>query len=1108
MAESSFKLVFPENQKKDSNLPTTDALAFDDLGDFIEERERIKREAEKRIETSLRVDYSDFANHVFFDSAVSKFGVAKSRLLNQYPFNGNREDKDAFHLTGSDYEEYVFEQWPRDVSYVDFNINGGSQAIKAEDVDSKLHMGTSSLFVSAWINAQMSAAAARMNISFDRSGSTGKFVGHELYIQPNTEVLTFSMRSGSDVKTADTDYSTFAASWHHVAGMYDSTAQEIYLYIDGQLKDTTATTFGPLEHNEHVLYVGSNNLDLGHFSGSIDEYRLAHTASELWLTKNYNRDITAEDYLKVHYKFNEGTVGTASIDSTVVDYSKSGLHGTIQNYAQDVTRLSGSVMERDPGDPILYSFHSRVVDFTGSQELSGALYDNNNNNQMINMIPETVLREDDIAEGLYRSLLLGMSRFFDELKLSIDQFANLRITNYDGVNDIPDQMLPLLQRYFGWKVTEHFGDANPLALFFGENILQSGSLETPLVDIKNQFWRRVLSNLPYLYKTKGKRYNLDAFFNTLGINKENITLKEYGYLPGGSIQDTRLNKQKVTPMLGLGVNSDTSVSGSVAWLGAAFADLIPEHTTEILYQPPYASASYTQYLTTGSICGFYDAGDYYLGFTRDSLTSEQGRFFISSSADTNNYFTSSLIDFDGSRYHIAFGVRTGSTPDSQAWIDVRRLDGDEIDLLVQDSSTFSFNIEVTGSANYSPFVGGSSQGYVGEFRYWARELSASELEDHALHFESVGVADPQEEPHPLDVHWALNEDLTADGSGDMAPLPDLSRKGRDADTYVSFDASVNPYNKFLIDYNYLSPSIDLKWSENKVRIRNKTELTIDDVASDTNEVSLEFNLVESLNEDITKIFSTFDVINNIIGKPVNKYREEYADLESVRREYFERLGDSLHFTNFFKLFKWFDRKLSDSIKQLLPARVKFVGGEQVVESHFLERSKYGYKYPVFRTPQDPPEAVLRGTAAESVRNADSLSRGYSSDTFDLFSDVGDSVFITDADNMLTIPNSSPATLGTSTSQARTSVNLPGHTVTPPESPITIEVTKVAGTPLSTFRDGMNEKLINMPSGLNPVRPAKVNGDTAIDENDPNSGVNFRNEYAREVIMKKDRDNEG
>lgn len=1096
MANSKFQLVFPENQKKDTNLPTTDALAFDDLGDFIEERERVKREAQRLLNTDLRVDYSNFANHVFFDSALSKLDIAKSRMLNQYPFAGNREEKDAFHLTGSGYEKYVFDQWPRDVSYVDLD-SSTNQHITASDTDNKLMPGTSSFYMSAWINpfidpTFLNAPQYILTYISGTDLTADKFIGFLLQFEipsagddPEVRFVAFSgaVGDGYNATTVSASYAGFSASFNNIAGAYDSVAGSMSLYINDQKVDTAPTTvsYGSFEFVPQIFQIGTGSLQFGGssfgqvYSGSIDEVRVAHTASDLWHRKNYSRPITAEDYVKLYYKFNEGFVGTSSIDEVVVDYSKSGLHGKYLNYTVDSSRISGSSMDNDPGDPILYNFHTRVMDFTGSIELSASVYDNNNNNQITNLVPEVLLTEDDNTDGLYLSFLLAMSRFFDEVKLSIDQFDNLRITNYAGVNDTPDLFLPAVQRYFGWKVTEHFGDANPLALFFGENILSSGSLETPLIEVKNQFWRRVLNNLPYLLKTKGKRHNLDSFFNVLGINRENITLKEYGYLPGTSIQDERIHKEKVTSLLGIGTGSFGVLSSSFVKMTAS---LLPfplnwdtPTTIETLVQLPFVSASYSGTLTTGSIWQFVDpeqvTGSFSLVWNIPAIGSTTGKFILTGS-DGQSFSSSDMEVFDGDFAHIAAGFGDSRIP----FITVRTIDNDEIDFSSSDvgvtalsgiftASKFDF---VMGANSGSVFSEYETQGFYGEYRLWGRELSGSELDDHALHFESVGVLDPGVEnitgtnTGQIVAHWALNEDLVADANGEIGPIPDLSRLGRVANG-AEFPASENPYQKFLVEYNYLSPSIDLKWSENKIRIRNKTELTIDDVATDTNEMSLEFNLVESLNEDITKIFSTFEILNDLIGKPVNKYRDEYSDLESVRREYFERMGDSIHFTNFFKLFKWFDRKLSDSIKHLLPARVRFIGGEQVVESHVLERPKYAYKYPMFRTPQDVPEMTLRGTTAESKRDADFLHRGFSSASFGLSSDPGDSVVVTEGDKMVATQDLPPET--TFYFNDKDTQNY--LTSSAPISLVSVEAAKIAGTPLSVFRDGINEGEFNRPS---------------------------------------------
>ena len=1018
--KGTFQLTFPENLKKDTNLSTTSLLAFDDIGDFIEERKKIQRAFEEGLKTTLRVDYSDFANHVFFDSALQKMKIAQDKVLTKYPFNGTSEEKDAFMMTGSDYDNYIFDQWPRSVGYAE--LNGTTQFISASDVSSNLHLGTSSLYVSAWADPVITDVHPLVQFVSGTTAATDT-VGYELAFSGTTDpFVKATLLSGSSVVQVSASYTGYTGSFHNVTLMYDRPGDLLSLYVDGTVQASSSVgPLGPMDTGLNSIVIGSGSTFgfgvASLYSGSVNEVRVLHTASHIYHVKNYSRPIHAAgeflsgserepDYLKAYYTFNEGVTGTGSVDQAVVDYSKSGLHANIVNY-DSTARVSGAVMQNDPGDPILYSFHSAVAAFTSSWEISASLYDNNNNNMIYNMIPEQLLIEDDNADGLLQSFSLAMARFFDELKLYIDQFNYLRITNHTSFNETPDAFLPMLQRYFGWKVTEHYGDANPLNFFFGEDVLSSGSLEIPLTEIRNQFWRRILNNLPYLYKTKGKRHNLDSFFNVLGINQANINLKEYGYLPGGSIQDDRIKKEKPVPFLGIGTGSAGVTSGSsvlaptqfTAWTAGNNFDFC----VEAMMQLPFVSASYSGSLLTGSVWHMSGTGfgiHQYLYWVRESLESETGKFVFSGS-DSGVGFpvvpisSSDLAVFNGDFVHVTAGRQFagGGMP----FVSVRRVEDGAITLQdhvtgvsnwsFDEDDTFDFHLGAASGTAASEQAIKETQGFYGEYRVWNRELSGSEMDDHALHFESVGINNALEQPHPLEGHWPLNENIVSTDTGAIPGIMDLSRKGIIA-TGSGFPVSENAYQKFVKEYHHLSPSIDLKWTENKIRVRNKTELTFDEVASDTNEVSLEFNLVDALNEDISKIFSTFDSINELIGSPVNKYRDEYSDLEAASRVYFDRLGDSVNFTNFFKLFRWFDKKLSDSIKQLLPTRVKFIGGEQVVESHFLERSKYGYKYPVFRTPLDPPEAFISASGTLTSKKMTVLEGAIGADAARDTRDVG------------------------------------------------------------------------------------------------------------------------
>jgi len=956
MAKTKFQINFLENLKRDSNLPSTKPISFNDLGDFQEERNKINRLLEKKLNTELKIDFSNFSSHVFFDSALEKFNASKKKIF-AYPYFGSSEEKEEYALSSSGYENDLLEnRWPKFIGYASFN--GTNQYISASDYDGKLFLGSSSLYISSWINPVILTQSVILQ-AISSSVSTGNKFGYEFILSGNTDPhLKFSLYSGSSIARVSSSYTSFTGSFHNVSIIYDRPTGFLSLYVDATKKASSSLNFKPIEFNSVKVYIGSGSSFSGaysFYSGSIDEIRIMHTSSELFHFKNYSRVINSEDILKLKYSFNEGITTLSNVDSLVVDYSKSGIHGKIVNYTSDF-RVSGSAITKELGSPILYGFHPLVTAFTSSIQQSASSYDDNNSNLIFNYIPEDVLRDDTKQSGLMYYFSLGLARYFDEIKTYIDQFENIKTTNYDNVNETPDLFLPYLKKYFGWKVTEHFSEANPLEFFFGENILPSGSLDLPLYEVRNEFWRRILNNLPYLYATKGKRNNIDSLFNVLGLNRENINLKEYGYLPGGSLIEETIHKEKAVSVLGI----TGSLSSSYVKIPLPIPGALDKYTVESYVQFPWNSSSFTSSLTQGSIWQFASGttaqGGFSLLWQKDTLISRTGKLILTGT-DGQQLTGANLTLFDGDWLYIA----AGRNADNKAFIELRTIDNDRIDFSASFVSSLALSGVFTGSA-YDFIIGANSgsnqrnftKGYFSQFRLWNRALSSSEINTHAMHFENVGTYNPLENPNPLVGHWPLNDNLSASSAGTLISINDYSRLGKIA-TGSNFTPFNNPFKKALLEYNYISPSIDLKWTENKIRIRNKTFLKKSEIATDTNEVALEFNFIDALNEDIMKIFSSFNVLHNVIGNPINKYRAEYDDLESLRRVYFARLGDSINFNSFFNLFKWFDKKISDSIKQLLPARVKFIGGEHVVESHFLERPKYQYKYPIFKTPVDIPE---------------------------------------------------------------------------------------------------------------------------------------------------------
>ena len=106
--------------------------------------------------------------------------------------------------------------------------------------------------------------------------------------------------------------------------------------------------------------------------------------------------------------------------------------------------------------------------------------------------------------------------------------------------------------------------------------------------------------------------------------------------------------------------------------------------------------------------------------------------------------------------------------------------------------------------------------------------------------------------------------------------------------------------------------------------------------------SFEKSMSKVVSEDMINLFGTMQDFNNLVGAPVNRYRQEYKSLNFMRQKFFEKVGnDEIDFDKFYEFYKWFDSSLSYMLGQLVPASADFAENVRtVVESTTLERNKY------------------------------------------------------------------------------------------------------------------------------------------------------------------------
>jgi hypothetical protein len=126
-------------------------------------------------------------------------------------------------------------------------------------------------------------------------------------------------------------------------------------------------------------------------------------------------------------------------------------------------------------------------------------------------------------------------------------------------------------------------------------------------------------------------------------------------------------------------------------------------------------------------------------------------------------------------------------------------------------------------------------------------------------------------------------------------------------------------------------------------------------------VSIDFSIVDSLNDDISLIISNLQTLGNSISSFKNRYLYDFQELQHLRKIYFNRLSDKIQLKQFFEFFRYFDDNMIDFLIPLIPARVEFLGGRFVVEPHALERSKNVY--------QDYNGMFSVGKSPREIRNA-------------------------------------------------------------------------------------------------------------------------------------------
>jgi len=601
-------------QVSDRNIGSTSSFRYSPPGDAMMSTQQVG------------VDYSQFKNHTFFQSAQVNVQVTLDRIVNQYPFDGTRKEIEQFLDSLTGFEKWFFDQVPKVKNYLSFSGSfvevkdfAGTTfpSISKNNTGENIldpQLGTitfeSLIHVPAEVNdnqvifQKLSGSDQGISLFLSESSST------------SSASLIFAAQSGSSdlAVTMSIDKGQF----NHVVATFDRSpgVNKLKLYSDEVLQAESAESvfFGLIDFSISPLFIGSGSVHGGftpqeNFSGSIDEFRVFHAERTIEQQKAFaKKAIFADSDLKLYFKFNEpaGVIGPtsgSSINQTVLDYSGNALHSLVQNFTfslRENTIRNPMTHEKEEFSPVLFPSYEPLMDLNVDLLTSGSIYDKNNPNLITKLIPPHFLLDGQAAEAfetvegdivdpydgdsvpgtgelgqtqIIQTLLYIWAKFFDEIKINIDVFGKSLTVDYNTDNTLPDQFLPQLAQHFGVTLPNLFTDASVEQFIDAENLRDAvGTGETSLQNVQNQIWRRILVNLKDIIKSKGTIHSVKAFIRTLGIDPDsNFRIREYGGSTKRSINDSREIKTEVATMLDMSssacVISSPELSGSRVEIG-------------------------------------------------------------------------------------------------------------------------------------------------------------------------------------------------------------------------------------------------------------------------------------------------------------------------------------------------------------------------------------------------------------------------------------------------------------------------------------------------------------------------------------------------------------
>jgi hypothetical protein len=302
----------------------------------------------------------------------------------------------------------------------------------------------------------------------------------------------------------------------------------------------------------------------------------------------------------------------------------------------------------------------------------------------------------------------------------------------------------------------------------------------------------------------------------------------------------------------------------------------------------------------------------------------------------------------------------------------------------------------TSSANVLTY----SDVKISSLKYWNSYLEDEEIIAHSKDIDNYGLLHPYKNAfltqtdtdnlyipkiETLALNWNFNKVSSSSDSSDLLPTTkdakftvyDISYDTNSSTTTYSWLSNITkrnysgqgdfflPNDIEVVNNEYVSCAKqqlpEVLNTEDTINILSQDDETFTrDTTTINNFFVFEKSMYQTISEEIINMFGTIVDFNNLIGEPVNRYRQEYKDLSKLKQLFFNKLGNTPELDKYIDFYQWFDTSLSLMLAELIPASANISENiRTLVENHILERNKYWNKFPSMEFKGTDPETGMQ-----------------------------------------------------------------------------------------------------------------------------------------------------